>query len=127
VRIVAWNCRRARATSDAWEYFRELDPHVALLQEVTDLPDNIRRRWVVGERLRRGSWAVRSGFDVVAVAGAIEGGGKGVCDCVARLAAVLDCAWDRGPGSWWCAGAGLCAGGPTRSRPLPAGPFWLEG
>ena len=41
-RIVTWNCRRAGATHSAWDYLRELAPDVALLQEVTGIPQWVR-------------------------------------------------------------------------------------
>jgi exonuclease III len=47
VRIVAWNCRRASAKSAAWHYLEELQPDVALLQEVGTLPDQITRGYAV--------------------------------------------------------------------------------
>lgn len=41
LRIVAWNCRRASRTSGAWDYLLELDPDVALLQEVGAVPERV--------------------------------------------------------------------------------------
>jgi endonuclease/exonuclease/phosphatase family metal-dependent hydrolase len=38
MKIVSWNMRRATTASPAWQYFRELNPDVALLQEVGGLP-----------------------------------------------------------------------------------------
>jgi endonuclease/exonuclease/phosphatase family metal-dependent hydrolase len=38
-RVVTWNCRRASATHAAWEYLRELDADILLLQEVTGIPE----------------------------------------------------------------------------------------
>lgn len=38
MRIVSWNVRRASAGSRVWEYFNEISPDVALLQEVTSIP-----------------------------------------------------------------------------------------
>ena len=40
-RIVAWNCRGASLKSAAWTYLLELDPDVALLQEVTAVPASV--------------------------------------------------------------------------------------
>ncbi len=40
-RIVAWNCRRAALKSGAWDYLLELDPDVALLQEVGAVPPRV--------------------------------------------------------------------------------------
>lgn len=45
--VVSWNCRRATAASPLWDYFLELDPTVALLQEVAGLPLAIRERYDV--------------------------------------------------------------------------------
>lgn len=41
MRITTWNMRRAKASSQAWEQIRELKPDVALLQEVSSIPDDI--------------------------------------------------------------------------------------
>jgi endonuclease/exonuclease/phosphatase family metal-dependent hydrolase len=38
-RVVTWNCRRAGATHAAWEYLRALAPDIALLQELTGVPE----------------------------------------------------------------------------------------
>jgi exonuclease III len=38
MRIVTWNCRRAKANSSLWSYFEELSPDVAVLQEVGGIP-----------------------------------------------------------------------------------------
>ncbi len=40
-RVVAWNCRRAALKSSAWDYLLELNPDVALLQEVTAVPPRV--------------------------------------------------------------------------------------
>ena len=42
MRIIAWNIRRASATSAAWRIFACLDPDLALLQEVTDIPASVK-------------------------------------------------------------------------------------
>jgi endonuclease/exonuclease/phosphatase family metal-dependent hydrolase len=44
-RIITWNCRRAVASSDLWDYFLELDPDVALLQEVMSVPATVLGRY----------------------------------------------------------------------------------
>ncbi|MAN13146.1 MAG: hypothetical protein CL945_00220 [Dinoroseobacter sp.] len=41
MRIVTWNCRRATAKSELWDYLLALAPDVAVLQEVSGLPDEI--------------------------------------------------------------------------------------
>ena len=53
-RVVAWNMRQAGASSSAWAYLLELRPDIALLQEVTAIPDGIADRFSVIER--RASW-----------------------------------------------------------------------
>jgi len=40
MRIVTWNMRKSNAT--AWEYFLELEPDLALLQEVYNIPEAVR-------------------------------------------------------------------------------------
>jgi endonuclease/exonuclease/phosphatase family metal-dependent hydrolase len=40
--VVTWNCRRASAQSALWGYLAELDPDVAMLQEVCGLPAALR-------------------------------------------------------------------------------------
>jgi len=47
VRIISWNCRRAGSTHIAWDYFTELAPDIALLQEVTGIPQRIRDSYAV--------------------------------------------------------------------------------
>jgi exonuclease III len=44
-RIITWNCRRAVAGSALWDYFLELDPDVALLQEVMSVPAAVSARY----------------------------------------------------------------------------------
>lgn len=38
MRVLSWNVRRASAGSAVWQYFDEISPDVALLQEVTSIP-----------------------------------------------------------------------------------------
>jgi len=44
-RILSWNIRKARANSAAWTYLSALDPDVAMLQEVIELPEDVRTRY----------------------------------------------------------------------------------
>ena len=44
-RIVSWNIRKARANSAAWPYLIALDPDLVMLQEVIELPEDIRARY----------------------------------------------------------------------------------
>ncbi len=47
MRVVSWNCRRATRTSAAWPYLLDLDPDVALLQEVSSWPREVTERYAV--------------------------------------------------------------------------------
>jgi exonuclease III len=49
-RIVTWNMRGAPDTSPAWQYFSELSPDIALLQEVGKVPGEIRDEFSVLDR-----------------------------------------------------------------------------
>lgn len=46
-RIIAltWNLRRARHDSQAWEVIRNIDPDIALLQEVSSIPGDLLERY----------------------------------------------------------------------------------
>ena len=60
-RILSWNCRRAGTDRHAaWEYFMELAPDIAVLQEVTGIPQYIRDKYEVGHTLDawRGATAI---------------------------------------------------------------------
>jgi exonuclease III len=41
LRVLTWNCRRASAKHALWQYFSELSPDIALLQEVSGLPEPV--------------------------------------------------------------------------------------
>lgn len=45
MRILTWNVRRATARSAAWDYLLECAPDLALLQEVSGVPDRVRLRY----------------------------------------------------------------------------------
>ena len=45
--VVSWNMRRATSSSVSWDYLRELDPDIALLQEVSDFPDSVSRDYAI--------------------------------------------------------------------------------
>ncbi len=47
MRVLSWNCRRAKAHSALWQYFQELSPDIAVLQEVGVLPDEIKELYSV--------------------------------------------------------------------------------
>jgi len=38
---ISWNCRRAKADSQVWDYLLELNPDIALLQEVVTIPPKV--------------------------------------------------------------------------------------
>jgi len=42
MRAITWNIRRATEKSTAWKIFTDLNPDIALLQEVSNIPKNIR-------------------------------------------------------------------------------------
>ena len=46
-RIIAltWNLRRARHDSQTWEVIRNIDPDIALLQEVSSIPGDLLERY----------------------------------------------------------------------------------
>lgn len=48
-RVVTWNCHRAIIRSAVWDYLLELAPDVALLQEVSGIPEPVRTRFACHE------------------------------------------------------------------------------
>jgi len=54
MRVISWNVRRAPATSDAWRVFADLDPDIALLQEVIDIPATIKASFATNFRRATG-------------------------------------------------------------------------
>lgn len=49
-RVGTWNMHRATDTSPGWRYFNELNPDIALLQEVARFPHEIRDKFSVIDR-----------------------------------------------------------------------------
>ena len=45
LKVVTWNLHRASAASGAWHYLLELDPDIALLQEVNSVPPEVTREY----------------------------------------------------------------------------------
>ena len=41
MKIITWNCRSATIDSSLWDYFLELDPDIALLQDVKSVPEKV--------------------------------------------------------------------------------------
>jgi exonuclease III len=45
MRICSWNVRRASRKSSVWNYLSEMDPDIALLQEVGSIPESLAARY----------------------------------------------------------------------------------
>ena len=43
MRVITWNVRRATETSAAWKILADLNPDIALLQEVASIPKDINK------------------------------------------------------------------------------------
>jgi exonuclease III len=46
IRVITWNCRNAKSESALWDYFLELNPDVALLQDFRTIPERVLRLYV---------------------------------------------------------------------------------
>jgi len=62
-RILTWNCRQATQGSPAWDYLCELAPDVALLQEVSAIPPNIKREFDFRQKRAIGKSGTPQRFD----------------------------------------------------------------
>ena len=62
LRVITWNCQRAAAASKVWDYFLELAPDVALLQEVSEIPDQIQGQFACAESAAMGKSSHRQLF-----------------------------------------------------------------
>ena len=47
MKVITWNIRRATKSSDAWKIISDLNPDIALLQEVNTIPDDINKAFSV--------------------------------------------------------------------------------
>ena len=47
VRVITWNCNKATASRATWDYFLDLKPDIALLQEVASIPESVRGAYKV--------------------------------------------------------------------------------
>ena len=47
MRVISWNCNKAKASRHTWDYLLELQPDIALLQEVASLPSSISKMYHV--------------------------------------------------------------------------------
>lgn len=57
LRVLCWNCRRAAASHQLWRYLAELTPDLALLQELSSVPEGLAASYEVRAatpRTRRG-------------------------------------------------------------------------
>ena len=45
MRVITWNMRRAKTGSPSWDYFNDIDPDVALLQEINEIPEYINEKY----------------------------------------------------------------------------------
>jgi exonuclease III len=68
-RVVSWNVRFARPASKAWEYLLELEPDIALLQEVIGMPDDVTARYDAVTRLTSGPSGEQNKYSSVVLAG----------------------------------------------------------
>jgi exonuclease III len=54
MKVITWNLRRATKERElVWEYFHELDPDIALLQEVGSIPNSIDTKYSIIQRSPR--------------------------------------------------------------------------
>lgn len=98
LRIVTWNCKGAPAQSAAWDYLLELNPSVALLQEVGELPDRVRSIYECDHRP-----AVRPGGEPQRFSTALLVRGRfGEAFSLKGLAAWADAELDRFAGNLIC-------------------------
>ena len=75
MRVISWNVRKAAATSEAWRIFADLDPDIALLQEVTGIPTGIRESFNIDVRAAVGKAGTPQRFGT-----AILTKGEIICD-----------------------------------------------
>ena len=45
MRVITWNMRRAKTGSPSWGYFDDMDPDLALLQEINEIPEYINDKY----------------------------------------------------------------------------------
>ncbi len=55
-RVVTWNCRRAIESSGLWDYLLELNPDIALLHEVGEIPTKVRAEFDCSQQSAIGHW-----------------------------------------------------------------------
>ena len=62
LKVITWNCHRAAATSGVWDYLLESAPDVALLQEVSEIPERVRSQFACTESAAMGKNGHRQQF-----------------------------------------------------------------
>jgi len=70
-KVVTWNLHRASAASGAWHYLFELDPDIALLQEVNAVPPAVTREYACFRTRSMGQTALQNFHTVILVRGEI--------------------------------------------------------
>lgn len=71
LKVVTWNLHLASATSPAWHYLLELDPDIALLQEVNAVPPAVTREYACLRTRAMGMTAFQNFHTVILVRGEI--------------------------------------------------------
>ncbi|MBA3534945.1 MAG: hypothetical protein H0T73_23795 [Ardenticatenales bacterium] len=54
MRVVSWNCRRASAQSSVWDHLLDLAPDLALLQEVSHIPQQVQQHYKIVQKFPTG-------------------------------------------------------------------------
>jgi exonuclease III len=70
-KIVTWNLHRAAATSAAWDYLLDINPDLALLQEVGAIPDAVTRNYACQRVRAMGLTALQQFHTAILVRGEI--------------------------------------------------------
>jgi hypothetical protein len=65
LRVLTWNCKRAKQGSAVWDYFLEINPDIALLQEVIGIPEHIKSSFACHEVRARGKTGTPQIFNTV--------------------------------------------------------------
>jgi exonuclease III len=68
LRIVAWNCRSALKDSALWEYLLQVDPDVALLQDVRSYPPVLAETYTIRAEFARHKKGHHQGFKTILLA-----------------------------------------------------------
>lgn len=71
LKVVTWNLHRASAASGAWHYLLELDPDIALLQEVNAVPPAVTHEYACLRTRAMGQTALQNFHTIILVRGEI--------------------------------------------------------